>query len=181
MDKLSGLILDVYDDQGALLKEYFPKLADVPDLVKTAHLLSMEERLELPDDSFALVLQNNDVVLRKFACVDPGNTLLSILYFEKIGHKLPKEAMEVVAENLQTACRWYWESPDDFVKSAGIGGAAMNLLGGLAKGAIKNPMGTVGKVMTGMSVYGAGKQIANNLRGVGMQEASRGGFGQVIG
>jgi hypothetical protein len=181
MKKLSGLVLDFYDDApGEVLRSVFPKLSDVPDLVKSAYFLSTEDRKLLPDDAFALVLQDRDVTLRKYACIDPGNTFLSLLYLNKVAHRLPSSALEKAAENLQEACRWYWSTPDEFVKSAGIGGTAMNLLGGLAKGAIKNPMGAVGKAMTGMSIYGAGKQIAGNLRNVGAREAAQGGFGQIV-
>ena len=181
MEKLSGLVLDVYDDaQGEVIKTYFPKLADVPELVKSARFLTEEERKILPDDVFALVLQDRDVTLRKYACIDPGNTLLSLLYFEKAAHRLPEVAIRKVASNLQTACNWYWDTTADLEKAAGIGGALLGMGKSLVGGAIKNPMGAIGKALTGMSIYGAGKQIAGNLKNVGAQEAASGGFGQIV-
>lgn len=125
MEKLSGLILDVYDDRGAIIRELFPRQEDLPESVKTAHALSPTEREALPDDVFALVLQDGDVSLRKYACTDAGNTLLSVHYFLKTAHLLPQEAQKVAAKNLLQACSWYGlQRPQELEKVAlGIGGA----------------------------------------------------------
>jgi hypothetical protein len=64
---------------------------------------------------------DRDVKLRKFACIDPGNTLLSITYFEKNAHKLPREAQKTAAENLLKAASWYdIETTDTLKKTAGV-------------------------------------------------------------
>lgn len=134
MEKMSGLILDVNDDQGRLVKEIFPTLDSVPETIKQAHVLSHEERASLPDDVFALVLQDEYSTLRKYACTDRGNTELAVLYFLKTAHKLPEEAQKVAAENLTVACNWYGIVPPiELAKVAGAGllgqaGKAMNLL-----------------------------------------------------
>ena len=108
MQKLSGLVLDVYDDpSGDVLRTIFPTPADLPEVVKEAHHLSEAERSQLPSDSFALELIDGETVLRKYACVDEGNTALNVEYFLKVAHKLPSEAQKVAARNLTTACDWY--------------------------------------------------------------------------
>jgi hypothetical protein len=108
MEKLSGLILDVYDDTpGEVLKGMFPTMESLPEIIKTAHHVTPEEREQLPDDVFALILHDGPVELRKYACVDKGNTCLNVEYFLKTAHKLPAEAQKVAAANLCTACDWY--------------------------------------------------------------------------
>ena len=93
--KTAGVLLDFYDDPtGAVLKSAFPTPDKLPLIVKTAHILTPEEREILRDDAYALVMQNEGKVFRKFACVDPGNTLLSLLYFEKNASLLPESARE---------------------------------------------------------------------------------------
>jgi hypothetical protein len=181
MQKLSGLILDIYDDShGEILKGLFPDPAHIPDLVKQAHYLSLDERGALPDDLFALVLMDKDVTLRKFACVDPGNTLLSMLYLMKTAHKLPVEAAGLASENLKVAAHWYWDTIDELEKSAGIGGAVLSGLGRLGGWAVKNPMKAVTTGMTVAGGLGTAKQIAGNLRNVGAAEGAAGGFGTIV-
>lgn len=104
----SGLILDIYDDfRGETLRSVFPRQSDMPESVKTAQVLSSEDRNLLPDDAFALVMVNEGDKLRKFACIDEGNTQLSVMYFVKNAHKLPVIAQKTAAENLMKACGWY--------------------------------------------------------------------------
>jgi hypothetical protein len=121
MEKLSGLVLDIYDDPaGEVLKTVFPTLDDVPELVKTAQQLTPEMRGRLPDDAFALILEQNGSELKKFATIDAGNTALSVEYFLKTGHKLPVEAQKVAAHNLCVACGWFGiEPPGELRKIAG--------------------------------------------------------------
>jgi hypothetical protein len=99
--KTAGLALDFYDDQrGETLKSYFPEVNDLPEVIKTAHILRPEERDVLRDEAFALILHNDGHQLRKFACVDAGNTMLSTLYFLENYDSLPIEAVKVAAANL---------------------------------------------------------------------------------
>jgi len=122
MDKLSGLVLDFYDDpEGAILREVFPTRGSVPGIVKEAHALTSDERNKLPDEAYALVLVNGDVEMRKFATIDEGNTALSVEYFLKTAHKLPEEAQKVAAHNLCCACDWYGlEAPEELQKIAAL-------------------------------------------------------------
>ncbi len=185
MQKLSGLILDVYDDShGEILKSLFPRQDQIPELVKSAHYLSAVERERLPDDVFALVLQNGDVTLRKFACTDPGNTLLSMLYLAKTAERLPQVAVEQALENLKIASHWYWATGEDLEKSAGIGSAVLSGLGSLGKNLgskiMKDPMKALSTGMTIAGGFGAAKQVGSNLRGVNTAERMAGGFGNIV-
>lgn len=102
------LVLDVHDDRGEIFRAIYPTLADVPESVKTAHLLTADEREALPDTVFALTLYGEGTSpLRKFACIDRGNTELAIGFFERTGHLLDADVQQVTAENLKVACGWY--------------------------------------------------------------------------
>src|ERR1700677_2093148 len=118
----SGLVLDVYDDfNGETLRTIYPSPVDIPDSVKTASSVRGVARDQLPDDVFALVLVNNGERLRKYACVDPGNTALSVEYFLKHAHKLPVEAQKVAAANLVTACGWYDMATPELLEKVALG------------------------------------------------------------
>lgn len=120
--KTAGVVLDFYDDpSGALLKKMFPTLDSLHEYIKTAHILTPEEHEVLRDEAYALIMVNEGKVLRKFACVDAGNTLLSSLYFEQNAHLLPEEAVKVAAVNLSSFCEDFDMDPTDFVKMAASG------------------------------------------------------------
>jgi len=122
MEKLSGLILDIYDDQEAsVLKSIWPSADQLPDMVKTAQKITPELAEKIPDDLYALVIHDGDVTLRKYACVDAGNTALSVEYFFKTGHKLPREAQKTAAANLKIACGWYGIEPPEELEKVAIG------------------------------------------------------------
>lgn len=126
----SGLVLDVYDDfNGETLRALYPSLDSIPEGVKQAHRVMPMERESLPDDVFALVLVNNGEKLRKYACIDEGNTTLAVEYFLKHAHKLPAEAQKVAAENLIAACGWYDIPVHDELKKVAFGlGTAMTAM-----------------------------------------------------
>jgi hypothetical protein len=130
MNKLSGLVLDIYDDpDGEVLREVFPSHEDIPDLIKEARQITPEEREQLPDDVFSLVLIDEEASLRKYACVDPGNTALSVEYFLKTAHRLPAEAQKTAAQNLMVACGWYGIEPPAELEKVAIGlNTAMTLM-----------------------------------------------------
>ena len=122
--------LDFYDDPtGQVLKSRVPDVSQVPEFVKTAERLTPEEMDKLPDDVFALVAFDGPEKMRKFACVDKGNTALSVIYFLENNHMLPEEAIKTAAANLITACGWYdMEHPAELEKLA-LAGALMNVAG----------------------------------------------------
>lgn len=135
--RTSGLILDLYDDsRGDVLRELYPSREELPEIVKQAHALSPGERQALPDDVFALVLIDGDDKLRKYACTDRGNTILSVGYFLRTGHRLPEEAQKTAAVNLQIACSWYGIKPPEELEKTAIAGF-------LAKRVMANPIGSL--------------------------------------
>lgn len=118
--KTAGVVLDFYDDLEAdLLKRTFPTTDVLPEAIKTAHILSSEEREVLRDEAFALVMTNEGKTLRKFACVDPGNTLLSALYLTENADKLPEEALKIASANVQQACEFFKLPIESLEKIAG--------------------------------------------------------------
>lgn len=104
----TGSIVDYYDDvYGTVLKDKIPQGDQIPDFIKKASYLSAEARAQLPDDAFAVVMVDKGTPIRKFACVDKGNTALSALYFLENHDKLPTEVQKVAAANLIEACEAY--------------------------------------------------------------------------
>lgn len=120
--RLSGKIIDVYDDPtGSVLREFAPSIGDLPGSVKTATPVIGAFRDKLPDSVFALVVQEDGHKMRKFACTDPGNTELSVLYFQRTRGELSEEMRKTAARNLCTACGWYGlEIPEELGKEAGL-------------------------------------------------------------
>jgi hypothetical protein len=138
MNKTSGLILEIYDDQeGSILRQVFPTAESVPEMIKNAHCLTERERDSLPDDLFALILVNGDTSLRKYACVDAGNTALSVEYFLKTRDKLPVEAQKVAASNLLTSCSWYGINPPEELQKVALGPLDLAIGAITVPGAIK--------------------------------------------
>lgn len=117
--RASGVILDFYDDPTKeLVKSLWPTPISLPDVVKEAHILSLAERQSLRDDAFALLLEEQGTVLRKFACVDAGNTLLSMAYFDQARELLPPEAVKVAANNIGYALEKFHLPIPQFIKEA---------------------------------------------------------------
>jgi hypothetical protein len=156
MRKISGIVLDQYDDSdGAVLRTIYPTADSVPEIVKQGHRLSFTERTTMPEDTFALVLVDEGSTFRKYSMADKGNTALSIEYFLKTGHKLPLEAQKVAASNLLDACNYFELTPPEALEKIAIG--AMGLLSGAlvvpgavqeAKANLKAVKGTGGTIMT---------------------------------
>lgn len=122
MEKISGLVLDFHDDvDGAVMKAVYPSLGEVPEVVKTASALTPEQRDKLPDDVFALILQQDGARLRKFACVDAGHTLMNIAYLMANHHKLPVEATKVASSRMLHMCGWYDIEPPEELKKLSTG------------------------------------------------------------
>lgn len=122
MEKISGLVLDAGDDvTGSIMRSLYASVDDIPDLVKTAGAISADQRAALPDNVFALVLHQGDTTLRKYACVDAGNTALNVAYLLSTYDRLPMEAVKVAASNLCTACHWYDIEPPEELKKLSTG------------------------------------------------------------
>ncbi len=100
------MIIDVYDDPaGTVLRKHIPEESGIPDFIKQA--ASAPDDSAYSDDSFALVMVDQGKKLRKFACVDKGNTALSAIYLMENADKLPEEAVKVAAINIADACEFH--------------------------------------------------------------------------
>ena len=113
-------VLDVYDDpNGEILKQVHPTLANVPDLIKSAEYVPEMEGV--PDREFALVRhQGGGRKLRKFACVDPGNTALSVTYFLYTHPTLPSDERQKVAAALSRECRRHKLGVPEFLEKLAL-------------------------------------------------------------
>lgn len=111
-------VLDVADDLGASLLARFP-LDQLPAFVKTAE---WREPGEARDRDFALVLVDTDGSRhRKYACHDPGSTLVSMLYLEQAQAHLNPAAIKVAAATLSGLARdWRLEVPASIDKLAAL-------------------------------------------------------------
>lgn len=112
-------VIDFADDQGALLAAALGG-SEPAELLKTASFLRPEDAL---DRDFALILIDNDgTEHRKFACSDPGNTLVSLFYLEQRGHEeLNPAAIKVAAANLtELGQQWGLTVPDEVSKLASL-------------------------------------------------------------
>lgn len=127
----TGSIIDFYDDPNGLVLKTKMAAGQVPGFIKTAQFLEEPQRGKLPDDAYALVMVDRGEKLRKYACVDKGNSALSVIYFLENKDKLPEEAQKVAAANLLTACKWYdLRPPAPLMKAAGVVGKALTLATG---------------------------------------------------
>jgi hypothetical protein len=118
MHKFSGVTLDFYDDHGATLKAKFPVAEQLPQLIKEADVKPKER---LPNDAFALIMEDQGHIFRKFACNDPGTTAMSAIYFMEHGDKLPGEAQKVAASCIVEACgRFGLMPPETLTKVAEV-------------------------------------------------------------
>lgn len=186
---IAGLLLDVHDDAGcAVLRQMFPER--LPELLKSAEVLTEGQRQALPDDMFALILQApSGERLRKYACHTPAHTALSVEYFLHLGERLGPLAQKTAAANLHTACGWYGLPENETLVKVALGNLLMSgakALGGKVLGAVKaNPIGSamtaVGALGTAQALGGAVKDTRAALRGVGAAEQAAGGFGRIVG
>ena len=112
--KYAGVTLDWYDDKGEFLKERFPTVESLPQMIKHADIRPKEK---LDNEDFALIAVDEGIVMRKFACHDAGTTTMSVIYFLEHGNKLPEEAQKVAAARLTNACQYFGlKTPMELVK-----------------------------------------------------------------
>jgi hypothetical protein len=119
----TGSVIDFYDDPSGTVLKTKLAYAQLPDYIRQADYQSEEKLAALPDDAFALVMVDQGTKIRKFACVDKGNTALSALYFLENKDKLPGEAQKVAAANLVEYCQAFQiEPPYQLQKLASVPG-----------------------------------------------------------
>lgn len=114
MWKIGTTVIDFYDDNGELLKEVFPDFNLLPEQVKTANFNPPNN-----DHDYALILNKDGYLFKKFACHDAGNTAISLLYFLENYEKLPDEAVKIAALNLVDSLqRFNLKIPEELLKLA---------------------------------------------------------------
>jgi hypothetical protein len=166
--KYAGVTIDWYDDEGMTLKGKFPTLDKVPEIIKEASVLPKEK---LANEDFALIMVDRGYVFRKYACVDPGTTTMSVIYFMEHGDKLPETAQKVAASNLLAACLHHGLLPPaTLTKAAGVGKYIIPVGGTLAGAAGGGAAAGEGHRLEGALLGGAagagGSTLARNaLRG----------------
>jgi hypothetical protein len=141
MKKLSGLVLDRYDLDAEVRRYFCNTRPGYEELEKTAHRFTYDELAALPDETFAVILEDSGTTLKKFSMADAGNLALSIEHFMVFGHKLPEEAQKVAAANLLRGCQWYGLVPEpetgDQLQKIAIGLMNLALSASMAPGAVR--------------------------------------------
>ena len=155
MQKLSGLVLDRYDTPSEWRRFLCNTRPGYDELDKIAHVFTDGELSRLPDDTFAIILQDGDTVMKKFSMADAGNTALSLVHFAENGHKLPLEAQKVAAANLAKGCGWYGIPVPETIEKVALGLMGMANAALMAPGAMRESkanlqavQGTGGGIMT---------------------------------
>jgi len=110
-------VLDVADDFGAFLKAAMPVMQ--MGLVKTAAW--REPSALRPRDGALILIDTDGKEYVKYACFDPGNTAVSMLYLEHARPHLNPAAIKVAATTLAAAAQdWGLPVPSEIAKMASI-------------------------------------------------------------
>lgn len=127
---MSRLVLDIYDDRGQLMVQRGRG-------VQMRKLASEAGNPELcPDDLFALTIgvPGTTGYMRKFACNDLANTVLSTFYFLETSARLPSSMRKTAAQRLIRACGWYGLTPPaELKKIADVSGTDLAPLTSIPK------------------------------------------------
>jgi hypothetical protein len=109
MKKLATLQYDVTDLVTAGQIDYLIDITKGKDeLVKNAHIPSLEETEEIPDEQFALILYHPHIgKMKKLAMSDKYITELNMRIFEDRIESLPEEIIKVAAYHLSKAAKFY--------------------------------------------------------------------------
>ena len=101
-------VIDHHDD----LCESFLNSIDLHSAQEILKVSSWRESSDLLDRDFALIIVDDlGREHRKFACFDPGNTLMSEWYLLNAEHNLPEEATKVAAANIADAMQHFGLEP----------------------------------------------------------------------
>lgn len=119
----SDNIVDVYDDEeGAILKQYL-NIDSVPQHIKEASNISegTYSGRNLDNYDYALVSEFENGTLRKFATVDPGNTLLSTIYYFHNRDNLTDDMKKTASSNLVKSLNDFnLPIPEELINDANI-------------------------------------------------------------
>jgi len=107
-------IMDQYDDGGRLFLDVLGS-AEIPEIVKTATDMSRAARY--PAD-FALAANTSSGPVFKYPLLDPGNAVVSTVYFEKTAGYLPADVRAAAAARLVSALADYGLQPSQYLTDA---------------------------------------------------------------
>lgn len=96
-------VMDQYDDGGRLFLAELGE-APVPEIVKTA--ADMSSVTKYPED-FALTARTNNGTIYKYPILDPGNAVVSAVYFDKTAQYLPVSVRADAAKKIVEALQEY--------------------------------------------------------------------------
>lgn len=131
---LANQVLDFVDDVDRRLLRQI--VASAPEHVKTASVLTANDREKLSSEQFALIMRSKEEQeLKKFPIVDPASTWLSCQYFAKTAEQLPFVAQKIAASNLQKACAIYNIKAPDMIDKLASKGTVGNRYDEVAKSA----------------------------------------------
>ena len=121
------MILDFYDDGGALLEEFAgEELAKVASAgMSSAVSVDKKDRVCFPDEEFALLKRasKGDDPDRFFSISDLPNTLTSMFYFMRTGDQLPPKVRAGVENRLTGALKEHgleFDTEEDLSKAASV-------------------------------------------------------------
>lgn len=121
MKKLANMPMDIVDE---ILQEDVQSLLqlikDIPEEVKTAHIPTTEDLVEMDENNFALVLFHPDTGFqKKFANYNKDLTIINSVLFNKKSSEFPDELCKIAGANLYAACvQFKIEIPKELEKYA---------------------------------------------------------------
>jgi len=105
MYKISSKTIDYYDND--LSMEDLAGFG-APSFVKSAQILTDEQREAIPDDMYAVVIMTKTGGHhRKYPVIDKAHTWLSCRAFNKTAMKLPMKAAVIAASHLKSSCELF--------------------------------------------------------------------------
>lgn len=109
MRKLANLNYDITDFVTASKIDYVIKITkDKDELIKNAHVPSLDEIEKMPDDQFALILFHPHLgKLKKLAMTDKYITELNMEIFSDKLDEYPEEIVKVASSNFMKAAKFY--------------------------------------------------------------------------
>jgi len=110
------MLLDMYDDRGALLQQYFRRNEDYPEEVQRSGMPKTASLDDFGPEDYAVMVPMKDHIKPTFPIMDEGATMLSCLYFEHTHSNFPNDTLrKTAAVNLRKACDQFDLDPTPMV------------------------------------------------------------------
>ena len=95
---------DIYDDNGALLRKFYPNQEELPDFIKESGLPNPKDFQKWGSEAFAVQVPLRDGVRDAYPIMNDAAAAISAFYFDHTHQNLPPELRKVAAENILRAC-----------------------------------------------------------------------------